>query len=292
MNPIPDEKSIRKFYEFENSSLYGAYREIDPEIECKKREKLLVSKKNLTRIDRFFGALLGVDNRVLDLLTYVKSRAISFHKVLDVGCGSGYFTMQLIKLLQLDKKDVCGIDIYPEVEQFGKKLDIKMKTARLKEYTDSEFDLIVLSHVLEHEPDPKTMIKEVYKKLADGGILYLSLPNSQSLPTRIFGKKWICYGVPRHVYNFSKESILRITENLFVLEYYSSGRFFSFIFTIYHKSKLWSLSYRVLSIFLNPLFDALFLLLNIGDNQSFIFKKRSLHVETIYSFAKTANMWW
>lgn len=271
INPIPDKNLIHSFYEFKNDSLYGAYQKINREIKYNYLEELLIHKSNLTPMDRLIFTLMGIDNRNLDLLTYTKKEKMSFYNVLDVGCGSGYFTMQLVKFLQIDKKNIKGIDINLDTERFGKYLDITMETARLEEYPESGFDLITLSHVLEHEPDPKTLIKEVHKRLSNDGIFYLSVPNSQSLPARTFKKKWICHSVPRHIFNFSKEGIMNITKDLFELEYYSSGRFFTFIFHRYYRSK-------VLYIFSNPMskriFNTLFLLFNIGDNQSFIFKKR------------------
>lgn len=272
INPIPDKNIIHYFYEFKNNSLYGAYQKINREIEYSYLEELLIRKQNLTLIDRVLFALMGIDNRFLDLLTYTKEKKMSFHNVLDVGCGSGYFTMQLVKFLHINKKNIKGIDVYPKVELFGKNLGIAMKTTRLEEYPESGFDLITLSHVLEHEPNSKIMIKEVHKRLSNDGIFYLSVPNSQSLPARMFKKKWICHSVPRHLFNFSKEGIIHITKDLFELEYYSSGRFFTFMFDRYYRSKFLKIFFS--NLMLKRLFDALFLLFNIGDNQSFIFKKR------------------
>lgn len=271
INPVPNKDVIHTFYQFNNNSSYGAYQEINPKIEYNNVENLLINKKNLTSIDRVIFAFMGIDNRILDLLTYTKKKKRFFCNVLDVGCGSGFFTMWLVKFLQLEKKNIKGIDIYPGVEEFGKKLGITMERSRIEKYPGSGFDLITLSHVLEHEPDPKTMIKKIHKRLCNDGIFYLSIPNSQSLPARMFGKKWICHTVPRHIYNFSKESIIRITKDLFELEYYSSGRFYTFMFDRYYKSKLLEIFFN--NPLLSRLFDGLFLLLNIGDNQSFIFKK-------------------
>ena len=274
INPVPNKDVIHTFYQFNNNSSYGAYQEINPKIEYNNVENLLINKKNLTSIDRVIFAFRGIDNRILDLLTYTKKKKLSFHNVLDVGCGSGFFAMWLVKFLQLEKESIKGIDIYPGVEEFGKKVGITMETSRIEEYPESGFDLITLSHVLEHEPDPKTMIRAAYERLSHDGILYISVPNSQSLPAYIFGKKWICHTAPRHIYNFSKESIIEITKDLFSLELYSAGRFYTFMFPTYYKRNF------ITRIFCNPMLnhflDGFLLLLNVGDNQSFIFKKREV----------------
>lgn len=271
INPVPDENKISKFYNFSNYSSYGAYKEISPEIEYTRIEKWLINKRILTFKDRILFSAMGVDNRILDLLTYMKSKQINFQNVLDVGCGSGFFIKWLIKFLKIPKSRIKGIDIFPRVEKFGEILGIEMKCATSREYPESGFDLITLSHVLEHEPKPKMMIKRIYDRLSKDGIFYLSVPNSRSLAARAFGKKWICHSVPRHVYNFSKKSITEMTKNLFRLEYYSAGRYYTFILNRYYESRL------LKSIFANRyitrILDSIFLLFNIGDNQSFIFTK-------------------
>ncbi len=89
INPIADKDIISTFYQFNNNSSYGAYQEINPKIGYNNLEKLLINKKNLTLIDRIFFAFRGIDNRVLDLLTYTKKKKGFFCNVLDVGCGVG-----------------------------------------------------------------------------------------------------------------------------------------------------------------------------------------------------------
>lgn len=275
LGPIPDKEEIDSFYDIN----YGAYSRINLEITYRWWERLVINKKNLYTIDRlilfFFTEFFGFDNRIIDLLTYVKANKKSFSKILDIGCGSGNFTMQLIKFLNLDKEKITGIDILPSVEDFGKELGIRMKKSRLEEYSEYNFDLITLSHVLEHEPNPRKLIEEIYKRLDDGGIFYLSLPNSQSLPAKLFPKTWCSHDVPRHIYCFSKQSILNITKDLFELELYSSCKFYHFYFNIYFKSKFIKLfinKYTARPI--NCLIYLLCFISDLGDNQNFIFKKK------------------
>ncbi len=272
LNPLPDKEIIQTFYDFGENSLSRAYSKINPIITYTKLEKSLINKKNLTLFDRLYYSFLGIDHRITDLLTYIKLNKISFQKVLDVGCGAGYYTYQiLLKFLQIDKKKIIGIDIHDNVEFFGNKLKIKMVKTKLEDYNEYGFDLISMSHVLEHIPNPRDLIKHVHKKLSNDGILYLCLPNGRSLPARIFGKKWICHNVPRHIYNFSKKSIIKITEDFFKLEFYSSGNLSTYM-RKYYKLQLLKILFKNRPF--KRICDTIFVLFNsIGDHQNFIFKK-------------------
>jgi len=90
---------------------------------------------------------------------YKNNKRVIFQNVLEVGCGSGFFTKWLIKYLKISKNSIRGIDIFPEVKKFGEILDVKMECTTLKNYPNAGFGLITLSHVLEHEPKSKIMIK-------------------------------------------------------------------------------------------------------------------------------------
>jgi 2-polyprenyl-3-methyl-5-hydroxy-6-metoxy-1,4-benzoquinol methylase len=224
----------------------------------------LINKKNITFKDRIYFSIRGIDNRILDLVMYKNNKHKNFQNVLDVGCGSGFFTKWLIKYLKISKNNIRGIDIFPEVKKFGKTMGVKMECTTLQKYPESGFDLITLNYVLEHEPKPKMMIEQIYNKLSKNGIFYLSVPNSRSLSALIFGKKWICHSVPRHIYNFSKDSVFKMTKNLFSLEYYSTGQYYSFILNRYYKSKVFRIMFS--NKYVSRSLDVLFFLFNIGDN--------------------------
>jgi len=50
-------------------------------------------------------------------------------------------------------------------------------------FTDEEFDIIICNHVLEHVPDDKKAIRELYRVLKPGGLAILQVPISKILPT-------------------------------------------------------------------------------------------------------------
>lgn len=105
-------------------------------------------------------------------------------KVLDVGCGYGQF---LFALKQLGYGDTKGIDINNESIN-----ECKRKGLNVEQITDirdfakqsnEKFDLITMSHVLEHIDKEKIIDTLMHIKkylLKDGGEFILMVPNAQS----------------------------------------------------------------------------------------------------------------
>jgi len=120
-------------------------------------------------------------------------------KVLDAGCGKGEF-MELNPY----KAEIYGIDINKEtvIEAKEKGLNIQFADVNRKlPFTDSSFDAINCSHVLEHLEDGTNTISEFKRILKDKGILVISVPNFS------FKKFYADY---THKRPYPKEALFRI----------------------------------------------------------------------------------
>jgi len=62
-----------------------------------------------------------------------------------------------------------------------------------------QFDVIALWHVIEHIPDPWTMLDIIPEHLAPGGIVVIAAPNPQSFQFKIFQSHWRPLEAPRHL---------------------------------------------------------------------------------------------
>jgi len=100
-------------------------------------------------------------------------------KIIDVGCGDGYITSQILKKF----KEVAGEDISKEAIKIAKKKNPKISlvvaTCTNLPFSDNSFDTVVASETLEHVNynDGKMLLKEARRILKPQGKLIISTPN-------------------------------------------------------------------------------------------------------------------
>jgi 2-polyprenyl-3-methyl-5-hydroxy-6-metoxy-1,4-benzoquinol methylase len=174
------------------------------------------------------GEFLGTDNRLVDLVAHYRDRPAP-RRVLDVGCGTGEFGLRVIEGLGLDRSTLLGIDLYEGVEEVGRKRGARFLRSSLPDLDEGVFDLVILSHVLEHAPEPRALLREVVARLAPGGALMLSVPSSTSLLARLLPEIWIAHSVPRHLYCFSARAIEILTADDFSIARRSTGDLYTFM---------------------------------------------------------------
>ena len=112
-------------------------------------------------------------------------------RVLDVGCGGGYFLRICSKL----GATVQGVEPSPIAAKEARSQGIPVHEGMIDTFeTDQRFDIITASQVLEHVPDPVAMLAKMRSLLAPGGAIGLAVPNAE-LTCRIIcftldGRAW------------------------------------------------------------------------------------------------------
>jgi ubiquinone/menaquinone biosynthesis C-methylase UbiE len=102
-------------------------------------------------------------------------------RILDCGCGEG-FCLKVIS--ELCRCQLCGFDRDEEAlsrarqELDSSRVQLVQGDIYKLPYHDGEFDKIILSEVLEHLPDDVKALSEVKRVLKPGGILFITVPNS------------------------------------------------------------------------------------------------------------------
>jgi SAM-dependent methyltransferase len=134
-------------------------------------------------------------------------RAKTNHRILDVGCGNGYY---LRKLKQLGW-ETYGVDPNPYACQVGShELEIRPGDLRSANFGRGFFDRVRYWHVLEHVPDLRAELREARRVLRDGGILHLAVPVGDTLPIRLFGPHYTGISAPRHLVLPAKRALYSI----------------------------------------------------------------------------------
>lgn len=130
-------------------------------------------------------------------------------RLLEVGCASG----GLLEYLQSLGWQTEGVEIDPvAVEQARlKKLQVRLGQLEDQGYPHNHFDVIVMSHVIEHIHDPLELLRECRRILKPNGRLVIITPNLESWGHQIFKSAWLALDPPRHLYLFTKQSLQALT---------------------------------------------------------------------------------
>ncbi|MDV7340803.1 class I SAM-dependent methyltransferase [Terasakiella sp. A23] len=104
-------------------------------------------------------------------------------KLLDVGCGAGYF----LSYLTDHGVDCRGLEVTKGLAQYCQKRGLNVDATDLGDEADGTYDVIVMFDVLEHVYNPVELLKTANRKLKDNGYLILYTPNIHSLSFELMG---------------------------------------------------------------------------------------------------------
>jgi SAM-dependent methyltransferase len=110
----------------------------------------------------------GAKDKVNSIEMLLNNNNIKVNRVLELGCGTGAVITECQK--RNLAKEYYGLDYSSEAISFleGNSKDIQLATADITSenipFQNIFFDLIVLSHVVEHLEDPQEFLQNVHKK--------------------------------------------------------------------------------------------------------------------------------
>lgn len=138
-------------------------------------------------------------------------KAAKGRKLLDIGCGTGYFPA----FMKQKGYSVAGVEKDPKARAFAEKefgIRVYSPADFLDHKIEDKFDVISLWHVLEHLDDFDLYLDKILKQLSPGGSLVVALPNCSSLDARFYKGFWAGYDVPRHLWHFTPATFKILTE--------------------------------------------------------------------------------
>jgi ubiquinone/menaquinone biosynthesis C-methylase UbiE len=98
--------------------------------------------------------------------------------ILEIGCGTGYFTRELTRR----GADIVAIDVSPDLLEIAKakysapNVRYEIQNAYALTYADAMFDSVVGSSIL-HHLEIEEALREIYRVLKPGGTIYFTEPN-------------------------------------------------------------------------------------------------------------------
>lgn len=126
-------------------------------------------------------------------------------RVLEIGCGTGVF------LNEMHRRgwEVVGIEPNRYASSYAHtRFGMEIFTGTLEQsgVEPGSFDVIASWNVLEHLPTPAQDMARMARVLKKDGLLVMGFPSLESLDRRLFGKYWLGWDLPRHLYLFPRKS--------------------------------------------------------------------------------------
>ncbi|MGP4862883.1 bifunctional 2-polyprenyl-6-hydroxyphenol methylase/3-demethylubiquinol 3-O-methyltransferase UbiG [Psychrobacter sp. T6-5] len=153
------------------------------------------------------------DTRSNDVTHKTAEQGLADKKVLDVGCGGGILSESMARR----GADVTGIDLGTEnlkaatvhAEQSGLESTLRYQHIPVEELAKThtgQFDVVTCMEMLEHVPDPSSIVQACYELLAPGGVCVLSTinRNPKSYLFAIVGAEYVLRLLDRGTHDYAK----------------------------------------------------------------------------------------
>jgi ubiquinone/menaquinone biosynthesis C-methylase UbiE len=139
-------------------------------------------KQKKGEVEKYFRRYLRIGPLALALWRSVEAKHLSRvtlkHPILDIGCGFGEFAVAFADE-QIDMGiDINSRDLYVAAKT-KKYKNLTLADARDLPFTDNSYASIFSISTLEHIPDSDKVLKEAYRVLKPGGIIFLTLETDE-----------------------------------------------------------------------------------------------------------------
>ncbi|TXJ41889.1 class I SAM-dependent methyltransferase [Brachyspira pilosicoli] len=127
-------------------------------------------------------------------------------------CEIGAFDGLLLSLFKKNNNNVFGYELNDDARVYAKKkYDIDLKENFLE--SKSKYDIIILSHVIEHFREPKEILIKIKSMLKENGFIYIEVPNSP-MPNECSYNMLMRYLNTEHIVNFNMDNLLKFVESV------------------------------------------------------------------------------
>ena len=130
-------------------------------------------------------------------------------------CEIGAFDGLLLNIFKNNGCEVFGYELNDKAREYAKKkYNIDLKPNFLE--NNQKYDIIILSHVIEHFKEPKEILLKIKSMLNDNGFIYIEVPNSPIInksKSQCSYETLIKYLTTTHTVNFNMDNLKDFAEN-------------------------------------------------------------------------------
>ena len=181
-NPQPSDAQLTEIY----SADYFLGAGTDEGRQATREMKRATAREYLSEIRRYCGPVQG--------------------RLLEVGCGDGDFLVEA----EAAGFQVTGVELASAaVEQARARLQHGEVVCGLLENSglpEEQFDLCVLSDVIEHVRDPQAFLRNIHRLLKPNGAIFIATPSLASWSAKVMRQHWMEFK-PEHLTYFDPRSI-------------------------------------------------------------------------------------
>ena len=151
-----------------------------------------------------------VRNYTLGKKVKLISSLVSGTNLLDIGAGTGHF----LKRANDEGFTVLGLEPDEDARRVAGEINNVelLPLESLSSLGHGKFDAITMWHVLEHVFHLNAELETIIAALKKDGVLVIAVPNYSSFDASYYKEFWAAYDVPRHLYHFSPEVIIKLVE--------------------------------------------------------------------------------
>lgn len=127
-------------------------------------------------------------------------------KLLEIGCGNG----SMLHAMKQKGWHAKGLDFDSRAVAIArsKGLDVDVGELIAHNYPEGSFDVVVMSHVIEHVSDPLVLLTECARIVKRGGKVVVITPNIASSLSEKFKSNFLHLDPPRHLHIFTPRSLI------------------------------------------------------------------------------------
>ena len=197
-------KSDKKVYQCNNCKLYFIDLPSDEEIYSLYKNEYHNNIKNklfeMAKSKMRYARSLSQFNFIKEYIDYKNKKV----------CEIGAFDGLLLNIFKKNGCEVYGYELNDNARYYAKKkYDIELEANFLE--SKNKYDIIILSHVIEHFKESSKILLKIKDMLNSGGYLYIEVPNSP-MPNQCSYEMLMRYLSTEHIINFNMNNFIQFVK--------------------------------------------------------------------------------